>query len=324
MTSSETASLSLCRESVMPPTSITLHRLPIEARALRDHLADAGWEVLSAPHAFFRARTDDANAVFYESGKLLIQGKGAESAAHRIEAFLGGTAAGEAPRAAARPVTASLDDVPEHVQRWIGIDEAGKGDFFGPLVVTAAAVDRSDAGWLMELGVNDSKAMTDARIIALAPRLEGALAHETIVLEPTRYNELHARMNNVNRMLAWAHARAAERVFEATGADMILSDQFAAAPIVADQFRIPEARAVWTQRTRAESDLAVACASILARARFLAGMDALERRHGVRLHRGAGPPVLAAGRALVRQRGPDLLPSVAKMHFKTAQQVLGS
>jgi ribonuclease HIII len=296
-------------------SSITLLRLPIEADALRTVFARRGWELSDAPHAFFRARGPDITAVFYRSGKLLLQGK----AAHEVAEWLSSKGASAEQPA---PKTRAVDDPTDHgAQHWIGIDEAGKGDFFGPLVICAAHVSRDDTGWLRALGVADSKALTDTRIRAIAEQMAPAVPHEVLALDPPTYNTLHARMGNLNRILAWAHAKTSQRLFETVGADLILSDQFAASDVVRQAYTSDAARAVWTQRTKAESDLAVACASIFARAQFLAGMEHLERTHNVRLHRGAGPPVLQAGRALVGKHGPQLLPAVAKLHFRTVEQL---
>jgi ribonuclease HIII len=97
---------------------------------------------------------------------------------------------------------------------WVGSDESGKGDYFGPLVVAAVALTQGNWRVLEALGVQDSKNLTDARAAALAPQIAAAFPHEVIVIMPKRYNELWTKFRNVNRLLAWAHARAIENVIE--------------------------------------------------------------------------------------------------------------
>ena len=206
---------------------------------------------------------------------------------------------------------------------WIGSDESGKGDYFGPLVVAAAALTRENWRALQVLGVMDSKSLTDARATSLAAEIRGAFPNEVIVIAPKRYNELWSKMRNVNRLLAWAHARAIEnvagRVPEATAA---VADQFGDESLIRKALleRGRELRLI--QMPRAERDPAVAAASILARAEFLRRLDALGREAGIRLPKGASAQVEAAARALVAARGRDALGDFAKLHFKTTARVV--
>jgi ribonuclease HIII len=206
---------------------------------------------------------------------------------------------------------------------WVGSDESGKGDYFGPLVVAAVALTAQNWRVLVELGVQDSKNLTDARALALAGEIRNAFPHEVIVILPRRYNELWAKFRNVNRLLAWAHARAIENVIErAPEATAAVADQFGDESLIRDAL-FKRGRAVQLlQMPRAERDPAVAAASILARAEFLHRLDQLGRGAGVRLPKGASPAVEAVARALVASRGPAVLDEVAKKHFKTTQRVL--
>ena len=205
---------------------------------------------------------------------------------------------------------------------WVGSDESGKGDYFGPLVVAAIAV--SDENWrvLETLGVQDSKNLTDPNAAKLSHELR-AFPHEVIVVMPKRYNELWASFRNVNRLLAWAHARAIENVLEAAPeATAAVADQFGDESLIREALFKRGKQVRLVQMPRAESDPAVAAASILARAEFVRRLDQLGRDAGLRLPKGASAMVEAAGRALVAKHGRAALSLYAKEHFRTTQRVV--
>ena len=203
----------------------------------------------------------------------------------------------------------------------IGVDESGKGDFFGPLVVAACYVGPEH---LAELdGVKDSKKLTDAQALRLSVAIARACPHSVLSIGPEKYNELYARFKNLNHLLAWGHARAIENVLEVHPADLVISDQFAAGGAVVKRALFERGqKARFESRVRAEADLAVAAASILARAEFLRRLKALGAEFGMELPKGA-TNVIGPGKRLVAAKGKEALPQVAKMHFKTAGQVLG-
>ena len=207
---------------------------------------------------------------------------------------------------------------------WAGIDETGKGDYFGPLVVVAAAVSRDRVPLLRELGVGDSKRIADGRILDLAKQLKTCCRFRKLVIGPEKYNQLYPRIGNLNRLLAWGHARALEDLLEIVPeCTWALSDKFARASSVLERQLLTRAREIRVdQWPKAESDPAVAVASILARAEFLWRMRALEQRTGYNLPKGAGGPTLAAARKLVAN-GADRadLAKVAKLHFRTTEQL---
>ena len=204
----------------------------------------------------------------------------------------------------------------------IGVDESGKGDFFGPLVVAACYVGPEH---LAELdGVRDSKKLTDAQALRLSDAIARVCPHSVVSIGPEKYNELYAKFKNLNHLLAWGHARAIENVLEAQPADLVISDQFAAGGAVVKRALFERGQKVrFESRVRAEADLAVAAASILARAEFLRALRKLGVAVGLELPKGA-TNVIGPGKRLVAAKGKDVLPTVAKMHFKTAAQVLGA
>lgn len=239
--------------------------------------------------------------------------------ADQIASLLGGT-----PSVVARKKSAggAIEPVLPGELSWVGSDESGKGDYFGPLVVAAVAVTAENWRVLETLGVQDSKNITDQRAAALSHDLR-AFPHEVIVVMPKRYNELWASFGNVNRLLAWAHARAIENVLEAAPeATTAVADQFGDEKLIREALFSRGKQVRLVQMPRAESDPAVAAASILARAEFVHRLDQLSHDAGLRLPKGASSVVEAAARALVTKQGRQALSTYAKEHFKTTQRVV--
>jgi ribonuclease HIII len=281
------------------------------ADAVRTAMADGGWTLdATAPaYALWAARLPHVRAVYYSSGKLVLQGRDAAAAA---EEYLG-----EVPRPAAGRKTLSVPSV--------GSDEAGKGDFLGPLVVAAAFVKPGQEALLVEFGVRDSKAMGDREAASVAVLVKQTVPWAVVSIPPPRYNELHREMgSNLNRLLAWAHARALEDVLlkpEAAGAAAVVVDQFAKGPVLPKAL-LPRARALPLEmRPRAEDHPAVAAASVLARDAFLEGLRRLGAEIGVPLAKGSGTPADQAARRVMAKGGRELLAKVAKMHFKNSAKV---
>jgi ribonuclease HIII len=204
----------------------------------------------------------------------------------------------------------------------VGVDESGKGDYFGPLVIAACYVGPEH---LAELeGVRDSKKLTDPVATRLAANIRRACPHSIVAIGPTKYNELHAKLGNLNKLLAWGHARAIENVLEQHPATLAVSDQFAD-PRVLQRELFSKGRSIECRSmVRGESDIAVAAASVLARAEFLRRLKALGEELGLPLPKGASDLVIAAGRRVVLQLGAEALSRVAKLHFKTTQSVLAA
>ncbi len=203
----------------------------------------------------------------------------------------------------------------------IGVDESGKGDFFGPLVIAACYVGPEH---LAELeGVRDSKTLTDPVALRLSSQIRRACPHALVAIGPTKYNELYASFRNLNKLLAWGHARAIENVLEQHPSDLVISDQFADPALLKRQLFERGRQIELQSMVRGERDIAVAAASVLARAEFLRRLEKLGQEIGMPLPKGASAQVIEAGKRLVASKGREALAGVAKMHFKTAGQVLG-
>lgn len=207
----------------------------------------------------------------------------------------------------------------------VGSDEAGKGDYFGPLVVAAVAImDRDGEIRLLEAGVADSKRLSDARCQELATIIRREYPCEVVEISPGRYNELYARIGNLNRLLAWAHARAVENLLARLpqgGPVAVLVDQFAPREVLERALFAGARQAQVTIRPRGESSVEVAAASVLARATFLAGLRRLSQVWGVELPKGAAH-VLEKAKIIWDMGGEAALRQVAKWHFRTTQQLL--
>jgi len=205
----------------------------------------------------------------------------------------------------------------------IGIDESGKGDYFGPLVIAAVFVDATTQNDLILMNVRDSKKISDGRILDMAPDIRTICPHSIIAVGPQRYNELYAKIRNLNRLLAWGHAKALETLLERVSCGRAIADQFGDEQLILNALQEKGRTIVLEQRHKAESDLAVAAASILARAEFLLRLKRLSDEIGTPLPKGASPAVELAGRMVVKKYGEERLGAVAKLHFKTTQAVLG-
>lgn len=257
--------------------------------------------------------------VFYESGKLVVQGKQAGAFAEVLS-----------PRRAMEDSGATRFDqavakLPDPtISAWLGSDESGKGDYFGPLVVCAVRVERTQLPLLDELGVADCKDLSDQQVRELAPGLKQLTPHSLVRLGPKRYNALYRKIGNLNRLLAWAHARAIENVLEAHPETTVaVVDKFGPEHRIRTALMERGRTLTVVQRTRAEDDPAVAAASILARADFLAALSSLGRRYAIKLPKGAGGPVLSAGHRFVQKTGVEALEDVAKLHFKITEKLGG-
>jgi ribonuclease HIII len=302
------------------PKPLTLFTSPLtteQAQKLRALLVADDYKFEPKPYTLYYAVKDKLNVAVYEKGpKVVLQGKGTgDFVTFRLEPEILGEA------------RVGYEEVhnPEMFSPHFGVDESGKGDFFGPLVIAGCYTDADIARQLMKAGIQDSKRIgSDSRIRELAAIIKttpGA-THSVIAIGPEKYNELYGKFKNLNRLLAWGHAKVIENLLEARPeCPRALSDQFAN-PNLIKRALMEKGRGIQLdQRTKAESDLAVAAASILARERFIDWLHTAGARLQVTLPRGASSQVKEVARTLVAARGADFLSQVSKTHFKTAAEV---
>jgi ribonuclease HIII len=204
-----------------------------------------------------------------------------------------------------------------------GVDESGKGDFFGPLVVAAAAISVLERPLLEELYVRDSKKMSDQRAATIAAQLKRHVPYSIVVIMPEKYNDLYLKIGNLNKLLAWGHARAIENLLEKTPCDTVISDKFGKEELLERSLMERGKTIKLIQQVRGESELSVAAASVLARAEFVDCLHRLSQKWQLDLPKGAAPQVDQAGMAFVRKYSEEKLNQVAKLHFKNLQKVRG-
>ena len=288
-----------------------------QVSALRELLESAGFEFSPRPYTIYFAQKNKLSVAVYEKGpKLLLQGKGIEEfVSFELEPKILGEA-----RLGYEEVHA-----PEMFEPHFGIDESGKGDFFGPLVIAGAFTDRAIARSFLENGIQDSKGIgSDARIRSLAKliRETPGIAIDIVQIGPERYNELYEKFGNLNSLLGWGHARVIENLLaKKPDCPRALSDKFADARVIEKSLLQRGQEIELEQRTKAESDLAVAAASILARESFIDWLERNGKRIGLPLGRGVSATVKETARRIVEKEGPDALRRFAKIHFRTAHEV---
>jgi len=296
----------------------------------RQHAA----ELPPGPYESWRVKLSDgtsqATAIMYQSGKLVIAGHAPafDHAAAVAEAVAKPVAPKRTP---AHSPTAAAAEAPSETEPHIGTDEAGKGDFFGPLVTAGVYVDGRTAQLLRTLGVRDSKLVSDRELRGLATNIRDVVEDEkraVIIVAPKRYNELYKQMRsegkNLNTLLAWAHTRAIEDLIgHGLRPEFILSDQFGDKRYIESRL-MADTRLSGVpvlQMHRAEADVAVAAASILARDAFLGWLEQAGKTLGLTVPKGASPKVIETGKLLVSRLGADALKDYAKVSFKTMNQV---
>ena len=288
-----------------------------QATKLRALLEELGFEFSPKEWTIFFAQKSKLSVAVYEKGpKVLVQGRGVEEF---VQFELEPKILGEAKL--------GYEEVhsPEMFGPHFGVDESGKGDFFGPLVTAGVYVDRGIARKLLDAGVVDSKRIgSDARIRALADTIRKSSLGlvETVLIGPAKYNELYEKFGNLNRLLGWGHARVIENLLaRKPECPRSLSDQFADARVITASLLKHGRKIAIEQRPRAESDIAVAAASVLAREAFINWLERKGKELGLRLQRGVSASVKETAKKLVEMKGPGALREVAKVHFRTAHEV---
>ncbi len=290
-------------------------------------------EVPPGPYESWRVKLSDATsqatAIMYQSGKLVIAGH-APAFDHAV-AIVEAVGKPVAPKPV-RAATSAAAEPPSENEPHIGTDEAGKGDFFGPLVTAGVFVDERTAKLLRTLSVRDSKLVGDRELRGLATNIRDVVEDEkrsVIMLAPRRYNELYKQMRsegkNLNTLLAWAHTRAIEDLIgHGLRPKFILSDQFGDKRYIESRLMVDTrlSGVPVLQMHRAEADVAVAAASILARDAFLHWLDQAGKALGLTVPKGASPKVIETGKLLVSRMGAEGLKDYAKVSFKTMQKVL--
>lgn len=274
--------------------------------------------VRNAPGVVFAAKLPDTSITAYKSGKVLFQGAGSEREAARwgIAEVKAGSA----------EVKTKGDLLPDGLAQLsvLGSDETGTGDFFGPVTVAACFVRADQVELVRELGVKDSKQLTDDLMRQIAPDLQEALIYSVLTLENEKYNEVQASGWSQGKIKALLHNQALKHVLrkmDGEKPDYILIDQFAERGIYYNHIKAESeiVRENVLFSTKAEGlHMSVAAASIIARVAFLEAMDKLSELAGMALPKGAGPKVDEVAARILLKSGEEKLKSLTKWHFANA------
>jgi len=265
------------------------------------------WEILSTPELVVVAPAADP-------GLIVVEGEEAPIFISHYRRILEN-----------RPI---VDKTPSSTKRqlWIGVDESGKGDLFGPLVIAGVVLTPDSEIVVAKHGVKDSKSLSDSRILDLSAVIRKFCEHEVIALLPPEYNHAYSEHNrNLNNLLAWGHAEIISRLHERTQAAVAVSDQFADESLVLRELKERNVTINLEQRPRAEDDLAVASASVLARAEFIKAIQEYTVKSGIEIPRGSSSPqVKQVANRIYSRWGEKGLKRICKMHFKTIKEMIST
>lgn len=275
-------------------------------------------------YTFWEIKNKDFSAAFYNSGKFVVQGKNIQTLLEKLSkqfteiSFNNLT---EPKTSSSKNKTEKHAPLHNHPLPYLGTDESGKGDFFGPLVIAGVMVDETNKKLFEDLGIKDSKKLKDKEIMKLAEEIKKHSVCSIVAISNIRYNELYVSFKNLNKLLAWGHARAIENILEKTDCKYALSDKFGDESLILKALLEKGKTIKLEQRVRAESDIAVAAASVLARANFVQRMADMESYYGCKFPKGCNEQVKEAARAFAKQFGVKRLSEVCKAHFKTLHEL---
>lgn len=270
------------------------------------------------PYVIFQAQDGDTVITMYESGKIMFQGTTAD-----VDSSMWLEMDGQSKK--------DSPEVKEKEKKYyycssIGSDEVGTGDYFGPIVVTASFVKNEDIPYLEELGIKDSKKLTDEKILDIAPKVAKKISYKSLILSNQEYNEKHGSKNNMNKIKAIMHNKVLYQMVQETKEkyDYIIVDEFARENRYYDYIKdMKEIQRGITFMTKAEDkNLAVACSSVISRYIFLKEFDKLSDSLHIPLPKGAGANVDVIGEEIVDKYGQDKLKEVAKLNFANTERIL--
>lgn len=277
-------------------------------------------------YAFWEIKHKDFTAIFYNSSKFVVQGKNIGALLDKLsEEFASPFTldASQNPPSMSKGEKAesNLSSLTSHLSTYIGTDESGKGDFFGPLVVAGVLVTKKNRPIFEELGIKDSKTLKDEQMIKMAVQIQKHSVYSVVSISNAKYNELYTKFKNLNKLLAWGHARVIENILEKEACEYVLSDKFGDESLIQNALINKGKKITLEQRVRAESDIAVAAASVLARATFVQKMKSMENFYGCKFPKGCNSIVKDSAKIFIEKYGKERLIEVCKAHFKTYNEI---
>lgn len=281
------------------------------AEKIKFDLIQFGFELSQPPHTLFSGKKKGVSVSLYQSGKLMVQGK---DMAEFIEFYI--------EPEILKSFNFSNPELYADMVAHMGSDEAGKGDFFGPLCIATVYANTETISKLLKMGINDTKKMTDKRTLDLAKKLKDEVTYHVIKIGPEKYNELYFKFKNLNSLLAWGHAAAIDSVYQKSNCKKVIIDKFASDTLISNAVKRKNKDLEIILRTKAEEDVVVAAAATIARATFLRGLDDLSEMIGYKLPKGASEQVKEIAIKICKEQGPQALEKVCKKHFKTYEEVI--
>lgn len=300
--------------------------LPIEIEKFKKIFEGENASFSTPQYMYFQAKGSGFTASFYKSGKLVIQGNNTAQIVSKYfeddfsPQFQSQTQMQFQPQTKTKTAQTTFQGELAPYPH-IGIDESGKGDFFGPLIIAGAYLDENSAKTLQKAGVTDSKKLNDKKILELETLIKEVSSFDVIVILPNKYNELYSKFKNLNKLLAWGHSTVLENILMKKPCEIAISDKFADESVIKSALKERGKNIRLIQQTKAESDTAVAAASILARAEFVKRISNLSMQYEINLPKGASELVLEQGRKFVQKYGVEELKNIAKLHFKTYENI---
>lgn len=283
--------------------------------------------IKTPPYAVFQADEADTVVTLYESGKVVFQGISADIDANiwkETERHLNPNKKLEFKEAGQDKKKKTIINNKVYYSNSIGSDETGTGDYFGPIVVSAAYVTKEDIPFLEKLGVKDSKKMTDEHIIKIMPEIKKRIPYSSMILTNENYNKNHEENMNLNKMKAILHNKVLLALTEKYhNYDYVVVDQFAESYTYYRYLKeIPKVQRNITFLTKAEDQcLAVACGAIISRYILIQEFNKLSKEYGIHIPKGAGENVDKVGAEIVKKYGIEVLDKIAKKSFKNTEKI---
>lgn len=297
-----------------PNIFVTTINLSLAKQMVTD-LQEQGFEISHPTYTVFSAKKKGVNCTLYQSGKLTVQGK-------EMKPFIEFYLEPQILKSFSFTYADQIEESDLDLEAHIGIDESGKGDFFGPLCVAGVYAQGEEIIKLKKIGVKDSKTLSASAIKTLAYKIRDNFVYHIVKINPLKYNELIEQFKNLNKLLAWGHATTIEQLVEKTGCRRVIIDQFADDHVVKTALKRKKIDLDLTQRHRGEEDVVVAAASILARQTFVDSLEKMEQEFHQEFPKGASSKTIEAGRKFLRNHKRENLGKVGKLHFKTLDSIL--
>lgn len=279
-------------------------------------------------YAVFQAQDGDSVVTLYESGKCVFQGKDADLssefwvATEKLNSGKAITTNSEDKKKQDKLDKINIIDPKIYYASTIGSDEVGTGDYFGPIVVTATYVDKENIAFLEELGVKDSKKLTDEKILQIVPKIVKKIPYECLILSNKEYNEKYDSDMNMNKIKAILHNKVLLKMTNKFNSDYVVVDQFAKPYVYFNYLKDTNYYRNITFMTKAEDKcLSVACASLISRYIFLKEFDKLGESINTVLLKGASDKVDELGKIIVEKYGFNKLKDIAKLNFKNTKKI---